>query len=57
MIVCVCNDLREREVRSKAREVAGSVGRVYAELGATPQCCQCIPYAVDMIREERQRAA
>lgn len=57
MIVCVCNALRERDVRTKAREVPGSIGRVFAGLGATPQCCQCIPFAVDVVRDERRRAA
>jgi len=57
MIVCVCNALRERDVRSKARETGGGPGRVYASLGCKPQCCQCLPFADRIIREERSRAA
>lgn len=57
MIVCICNALRERDVRSKARETCGGPGRVYASLGCKPQCCQCLPFADRIIREERARAA
>ncbi len=57
MIVCVCNALRENQVRAKARTGAGSVSQIYAQLGAKPQCCQCLPFARDVIRDERSRAA
>ena len=57
MVVCVCNALRERDVRASARNCGGSVGSVYARLGCKAQCCQCLPFARDIIREERARAA
>ncbi len=57
MIVCVCNALREADVRAKARHCGGSVGSVYRHLGCKPQCCQCLPFARDVIRDERARAA
>ncbi len=57
MIVCVCNALRENQVRAKARDCAGSVGRVYASLGCKPQCCQCLPFARQVIQDERSRVA
>ena len=57
MIVCVCNGLREKQVRAKARDCRGSVGQVYASLGCKAQCCQCLPFARDVIRDERSRAA
>jgi bacterioferritin-associated ferredoxin len=57
VIVCVCNALRESQVRAKARVCGGSVGQVYAQLGCKPQCCQCLPFARDVIRDERSRAA
>lgn len=57
MIICVCNALREADVRAKARHCGGSVGSVYRHLGCKPQCCQCLPFARDVIRDERARAA
>ncbi len=57
MIVCVCNALRENQVRAKARVCRGSVGKVYASLGCKAQCCQCLPFAREVIRDERSRAA
>lgn len=57
VIVCVCNALREKQVRAKARACGGSVGQVYASLGCKPQCCQCLPFAREVIRDERNRAA
>lgn len=57
VIVCVCNALREKQVRAKARAGSGSVGRVYASLGCKPQCGQCLPFAREVIRDERNCAA
>ena len=57
MIVCVCNGLREKQVRAKARACGGSVGQIYASLGCKAQCCQCLPFAREVIRDERIRAA
>jgi bacterioferritin-associated ferredoxin len=57
VIVCVCNALREKQVRATARVCAGPVGQVYAELGCKPQCGQCLPFARQLVREERSQAA
>ncbi len=53
MIVCFCNELREKDVRAAARDGAGdSVESVYAHLGCRLQCGQCACYAQDLIDEE-----
>jgi bacterioferritin-associated ferredoxin len=57
VIVCVCNALRENQVRAKARACGGSVGRVYASLGCKAQCGQCLPFAREVIRDARIGAA
>ena len=57
MIVCVCNALREKQVRATARACTGPVGQVYAELGCKPKCGQCLPFARELVREERAQAA
>ncbi len=56
MIVCMCNALRETQVRAKARACSGSVGHIYKQLGCKAQCGQCLPFARDVIRDERSRA-
>ena len=53
MYVCVCNAIRESELRHVARRVEGDAEAVYAELGWTPQCRTCLDEADEMILEER----
>lgn len=54
MYVCVCNAIRECELRRTARRVPGDAEAVYAALGKTPQCRQCLDEANEMLVEERQ---
>jgi bacterioferritin-associated ferredoxin len=53
MYVCVCNAIREAELRHAARHVEGDAEAVYAELGWTPQCRTCLDEAEELILEER----
>lgn len=53
MVVCVCNAIREGEVRCAARDGARSPGKAYATLGKRLKCGQCVPYCRDIIRAER----
>jgi bacterioferritin-associated ferredoxin len=53
MYVCICNAIRECQVRSAARTVRGGPEQVYASLGRTPQCRQCLDEAAEIIAEER----
>lgn len=57
MIVCVCNALRESQVRSAARGTVGCAKAAYAQLGCKPQCGQCLPFAQQLVREERASIA
>ena len=54
MYVCVCNAIRECEFRRAARRVPGDAEAVYAALGKTPQCRQCLAEADELLVEERQ---
>ena len=54
MYVCVCNAIRDSELRHAARRVEGDVEAVYASLGCEPQCCMCLEEAEEIIVEERQ---
>jgi bacterioferritin-associated ferredoxin len=56
MVVCVCNAIRERDVREAARGGATSACQAYRALGRQPKCGQCIPFAREIIDEERAAA-
>lgn len=56
MYVCVCNAIRECELRAAARSCSGDVDAVYASLGKEPQCGQCLDEAMHLIIEERETA-
>jgi bacterioferritin-associated ferredoxin len=53
MYVCICNAIRDRDLRDAARSCDGDVDSVYQTLGRTPQCRQCLEDAADIISEER----
>ncbi len=54
MYVCVCNAIRESELREAAAcTMHGDAEALYAQLGKMPQCCQCLEEADELIAEER----
>jgi bacterioferritin-associated ferredoxin len=53
MYICICNAIRECELRSAARTCPGDADAVYACLGKTPQCAQCLDEAAEILIEER----
>lgn len=57
MIVCSCNVIREQQIRDTARRGIVAVDEVYAHLGCVPNCCQCLPFAEQIIDEELCLAA
>jgi bacterioferritin-associated ferredoxin len=56
MIVCVCNAIREAEVRQAARDGASCPASAYRCFGRKPRCGQCFPYARQLIAAERATA-
>jgi bacterioferritin-associated ferredoxin len=54
MYVCVCNAIRECELRRAARQTAGDADAVYAALGKVPQCGQCLDDAAHILIDERE---
>ena len=56
MVVCVCNAIREQQVREAARDGATSACQAYRALGRQPKCGQCLSYAREIIDEERAAA-
>lgn len=56
MYVCICNAIRECELRETARAVPGDADAVYAALGKAPQCGQCLDEAALILIDERLKA-
>lgn len=53
MIVCVCNAIRESDLREAVRDGAGCPGSAYARYGRRPKCGQCLPFARSIIDEAK----
>jgi bacterioferritin-associated ferredoxin len=56
MIVCICNAIREKELREAAREGASCPASAYAARGCRPRCGQCFSFAREIIASERATA-
>ena len=50
MIVCLCNALRETQVRDVARDGVRCALEAYQRLGCRPRCGQCLPFAREILR-------
>ena len=57
MYICVCNAIRECELRRAALRQPGHAEAVYAALGKRPNCGQCLDDADAILIEERRLAA
>jgi bacterioferritin-associated ferredoxin len=53
MYVCICNAIRESELRAAARSCSDDAESIYISLGRPPQCRQCLEDATDIVNEER----
>ena len=56
MIVCVCNAIRECDVRKAARSGASCPTSAYRSFGRKPRCGQCLPFAREIIAAEQSAA-
>jgi bacterioferritin-associated ferredoxin len=56
VVVCICNAVREKDLREAARNGAQSPAKAYRSLGCQVKCGQCIPFARDVIGRERATA-
>lgn len=57
MYTCICNAIRETELRRAAFSAQGDAEAVYAAMGKRPNCGQCLEEADAIILEEREMAA
>lgn len=56
MYVCICNAIRETDLRTAARCCRGDATALYGALGHVPQCGQCLDDAEEIIAEESASA-
>jgi len=57
MIVCICNAIKEKDLREAIRGGAVCPTSAYASIGGRrPKCGQCIPFARGIIAHERASA-
>jgi bacterioferritin-associated ferredoxin len=56
MVVCICNAIRESDVRQAARSGASCPRSAYEALGRRPRCGQCLTFAREIIDAERAAA-
>ena len=54
MYVCICNAIRQSELRNAARGCDFDAEEIYRALGRPPQCRQCIEEADKIIEDERR---
>jgi bacterioferritin-associated ferredoxin len=57
MYTCICNAIREDDLRKAARQYRGCAESVYAKLGKQPACGHCLDEAEELIAEEREALA
>ena len=56
MYVCICNAIRESDLRTAARRCPGDAEACYASLGKQPACGSCLNEADAILLEEREMA-
>lgn len=57
MVVCVCNAIRERDVREAVRSGCRDPLSAYASMGRRPRCGQCVSFCREIIASEQTAAA
>jgi len=57
MYICICNAIRETDLRQAALEGQGDAEATYATLGKRPNCGQCLGKAGEIIEQERSSAS
>jgi bacterioferritin-associated ferredoxin len=56
MYICICNAIRETDLRKAALTCEGDAEATYACLGKRPNCGQCLEEAQEIIDGERAAA-
>ena len=53
MYICICNAIRETDLREAALGHDGDAHATYAKLGKRPNCGQCLIKAGKILEDER----
>jgi len=53
MYICICNAIREDDLRQAALTTGGDAEATYATLGKKPNCGQCLVKAGKILEQER----
>ncbi|MHB9878554.1 (2Fe-2S)-binding protein [Pacificimonas sp. ICDLI1SI03] len=53
MYVCICNAIKETDLRAAARQCRSDAETIYASMGRPPQCRQCLDDAEEILAEAR----
>jgi len=56
LYICICNAIRESDLREAACGTSGDAEAVYAAMGKRPNCGQCLKDAQAIVAEEREMA-
>ncbi|MEM7665815.1 MAG: ferredoxin [Pseudomonadota bacterium] len=57
MYICICNAIREADLREAALSSSGDAEATYATLGKKPNCGQCLIKAAKILQQERDLAS
>lgn len=52
MYVCICNAIKETDLRGAVRKGARDAAQAYAGIGAEVCCAQCLDFAQEIIDDE-----
>lgn len=53
MIVCVCNNISDREIRQAVELGLGSIEELRRDLGVATCCGKCLDYAQEVLTEHK----
>ncbi len=56
MYICICNAIKETDLREAARCASGTAEDLYRTLGREPMCRQCLDDAEDIVCDARAAA-
>ncbi|WP_169570085.1 (2Fe-2S)-binding protein [Sneathiella limimaris] len=52
MYACICNGIKDSQVRDAAQRGAGTVGQVFRSLDCKPNCATCVQTIRNLLEEE-----
>lgn len=56
MYFCLCNALKDKDMKNAIEQGAQCVSEVYNYHGCKPQCGKCVPYLREMLPAEAELA-